>query len=166
MHKSVANSSECKLFLSIMNSERHLFVFFFEDVFFLFKIYVIYADFMWCSYLYTWLYKRISIWPLLTNMFLYVGKFLRGSVAKISCSKPALYFFKFINIGLVEKLIFLNKLITTRYIAKPSHCEFSWFDSIFRCAWLTVSRPSKTSSGMVVRPPLFHSSSDTVPSES
>lgn len=101
----------------------------------------------------------------------FVRKFLRGSpydfvVAKISCSKPALYFFKFINIGLVEKLIFLNKLITTRYIAKPSHCEFSWFDSIFRCAWLTVSRPSKTSSGMVVRPPLFHSSSDTVPSES
>lgn len=131
----------------------------------------IYADFMWCSYLYTWLYKRISIWPLFTNIFLYVRKFLRGSpydfvVAKISCSKPALYFFKFINIGLVEKLIFLNKLITTRYIAKPSHCEFSWFDRIFRCAWLTVSRPSKTSSGMVVRPPLFHSSSDTVPSES
>lgn len=45
-------------------------------------------------------------------------------VSKIYCPKPALYYFKFINIGLVEKLIFLNKLITTRYIAKPSHCEF------------------------------------------
>lgn len=133
---------------------------------FSFQIYVIYADFMWCSYLYTWLYKRISIWPLLTNMFLYVGKFLRGSTW-FCCFYFFSYFFNlFINIGLVEKLIFLNELITTRYIAKPSHCEFSWFDSIFQCAWLTVSRPSKTSSGMVVRPPLFHSSSDTVPSES
>lgn len=126
MHKSVANSSECKLLLCITKSERHLFEFFL-------KMYIFFSNL--CRFhvmqlsVYTWLYKRISIWPLLTNIFLYVRKFLPGSpydfvVAKISCPKPALYFFKFINIGLVEKLIFLNKLITTRYIAKPSHCEF------------------------------------------
>lgn len=97
---------------------------------FSFQIYVIYADFTWCSYLYTWLYKRISIWSLLTGptcfyMWENSCEFQHDFVvSKISCPKPALYYFKFINIGLVEKLIFLNKLITTRYIAKPSHCEF------------------------------------------
>lgn len=98
---------------------------FFKRCIFSFQIY---ADFMWCSYLYTWLYKRISIWPLLTNIFLYASKFLRGS-PWLCCFKNYLLrtcslFFKFINIGLAEKLISLNKLITTRYIAKPSHCEF------------------------------------------
>uniref|UniRef100_A0A915HKI9 Secreted protein n=1 Tax=Romanomermis culicivorax TaxID=13658 RepID=A0A915HKI9_ROMCU len=31
---------------------------------------------------------------------------------------------------------------------------------------ITVSKPSKTKSGIVVKPPRFHSSKDTVPSES
>lgn len=45
-------------------------------------------------------------------------------VAKISGPKPVLYLFKFINIiGLVKKLIILNKLITGMYLTKPSHCE-------------------------------------------